>query len=380
MPAATPAVRERSDLCPGALRSFEASDGLIARVRKPGGRLSAPQLRVLAGVAVDLGDGHVELTSRGNLQVRALSSEGAGEFAQRVADAGLLPSVSHERVRNVIASPLSGLDRSADLAPLVEALDAALCERPRLAELSGRFLFALDDGRGDVARVGADITLVACDERATVETLDVPMTDAVATVVALAEAFLDERAAQDSRAWRVKELHEGRARVAARARAALSGRDVRDAARRLPPVVAEPVGPIAQSDGGTALCVLAPLGRLTADQASLLADHAGSRGVRVTPWRSVIVPDLDQPGELAAAAAASGLGVDSASPWYRVSACTGLPGCAKSHADVRTDAQEAATRWRARRVHWSGCERRCGRPADIEVDVVATAEGYVISE
>src|SRR5262249_31900538 len=70
---------------------------------------------------------------------------------------GLLPSLSHDRVRNVLASPLAGLDGGPDLTGIVRALDAALCARPRLAELSGRFLFAVDDGRGDVAGLGADV-------------------------------------------------------------------------------------------------------------------------------------------------------------------------------------------------------------------------------
>lgn len=60
------------------------------------------------------------------------------------------------------------------------------------------------------------------------------------------------------------------------------------------------------------------------------------------------------------------------SPWAGVTACTGLPGCAKSLADVRADAHPGAL---GLPVHYSGCERRCGHPHGTWVDVVATADG-----
>lgn len=380
--SASPITRERSDLCPGALRPFQATDGLIGRVRKPGGLLAAADLRLLAAASLDLGDGRLELTSRGNLQVRALTPDGAREFARRAAAAGLLPSATHERVRNILASPLAGIDAPTDLRSLVDALDAELCARPVLAGLSGRFLFALDDGRGDVARIGADVTVIVAEGRAQVETLDVPVDRAAQAAAAVAEAFLAEREATGSQAWRMRELGEGATAVFERARAALAAAavEVREASRHLPPAPPEPVGLIAQADGGTSLCVLAPFGRLSAAQALLLADHAGQNGLRVTPWRSVVVPDVTDAPALVASAAAAGLGVDAGSPWYRVSACGGLPGCAKSHADVRADALVALDRWPGRRVHWSGCERRCGRPATAHVDVLATGSGYLISE
>ena len=48
-----------------------------------------------------------------------------------VADTGLLPSPTHERVRNIVASPLSGrVGGLADVRGWVEALDRALQADP----------------------------------------------------------------------------------------------------------------------------------------------------------------------------------------------------------------------------------------------------------
>ncbi|MDT3399576.1 nitrite reductase, partial [Streptomyces sp. B1866] len=165
------AGRGRADACPGALRLHPADDGFLARVRVPAGELTARQALVLAAVAEDLGDGLLDLTSRGNLQVRGLGSGCGGEFADRLRAAGLLPSDRHDRVRNVVASPLCGLDGAgyADVRAWARELDALVCgggtagpgAPAELAGLSGRFLFALDDGRGDVAALDADVTLIA---------------------------------------------------------------------------------------------------------------------------------------------------------------------------------------------------------------------------
>ena len=71
MTSAVP-TRPRIDACPGALQTHPAADGALARVRVPGGLLTAAQLRVLAAAARQIGDGHLELTSRGNVQLRGL--------------------------------------------------------------------------------------------------------------------------------------------------------------------------------------------------------------------------------------------------------------------------------------------------------------------
>jgi precorrin-3B synthase len=373
------------------LRLAEAADGFLARVRLPGGLASGEQLRALARLASELGDGRVELTSRGNVQLRGLAVAAAGPLTSELFQAGLLPSLSHDRVRNVLASPLAGLDRGPDLTGIVRALDAALCARPRLAELPGRFLFAIDDGRGDVAGLGADVVATVRAHGAVVNGLAVRDVGQVADVMlAFAEAFLDLRAKLGEAAWRVADLPDG----AERARAAVAARLWLAAApeERRTATGARPVGLVAGETVGTgesaasvrddARCsavLIAPLGRLTAAQVTWVADRVAGRAARVTPWRSVVLPDLDDAAGVLREAAGLGFGTDTGSPWLRVTACAGRPGCASALADVQADAAGLAARWPGRVVHVSGCGRHCGRPAATEIDVTATSEGYQVA-
>ena len=73
-------------------------------------------------------------------------------------------------------------------------------------------------------------------------------------------------------------------------------------------------------------------------------------------------------------------GVDADSPWLRLTACAGRPGCASALADVQADAAAFGARWPDRIVHVSGCGRHCGRPAGTQVDVTATSQGYQVAE
>ena len=368
-PSITPAPA-LVDACPGVLTLHEAADGALARIRIPGGAVTRDGLTALVFAATEFGDGGLDLTSRANVQIRAIDTSERTALADVLSASGLLPSATHERVRNIVASPLAGLDaRGDDVSDIVAALDRDLCARAALADLPGRFLFAVDDGRGDVAALGADVTLVSRGDHVLVESVEVPRAEAVAFALALAEAFLAVRAEQGSSVWRIAELEGGVAALLDRVAAGM--RRVLLLAGAEPPA-----GVVAQPDGRVALVVLVPFGRLLPAHLTFLTGITADRGVRFTPWRSVVVPDMIDATEAAATAAALGLGVDADSPWYRVSACTGRPGCAKALADVRADATAQLVQWPGKQVRWSGCERRCGRPHDTDVDVIATADGY----
>jgi precorrin-3B synthase len=386
-PTAALPARERADACPGALQTHAAADGALARVRVPGGALRSAQLAVLAAAARDLGDGALELTSRGNVQLRGLASGAETELGERLAAAGLLPSRTHERVRNVLASMLSGRSGGlVDVRPWVPAFDAGLCADPQLAGLPGRFLATLDDGRGDVAGLGGDVGLLALDADTVAlllggadSGLRAAPEHAVGLALAATRAFLDERTAQGGTAWRLAELTDGPRRVAARL-----GGELATPAELPPDLVTGPVGAVTQVDGRVALIGVVPLGRLAAAQAELLARLAPE--VQVSPWRSVVVPDLaeDAVDDAAVDLHRTGIVFDAESPWLRVTACAGLPGCAKSRADVRADASAAVASGvlpaDGARQHWAGCERRCGRPRGDVVDVIATGTGYRVEK
>ncbi|MGH1563886.1 nitrite reductase [Mumia sp. DW29H23] len=289
------APRSYADRCPGVLRPWLADDGAIVRVRVPGGSVRTTVLAVLVDLAERWGDGTVLLTSRANLQLRGLpATDGCvpAEVVDAIEALGLLPSWTHERVRNVVASPLTGRHGGlADLRPVVRSLDAALLADPALAALPGRFLFVLDDGRGDVADRPLDLGLVAVDDghaqlRAGTDVWGpvVPLDEAADAVVALARAFLARRGEGASAWWHVDELQRnGRPLLAPWPREAPH-------ADAPPP----PYGPLVQDDGRSALHVAVPDGLLTHDTFRPLRD-TGARTLVVTPWRSVLAVDLEEP-------------------------------------------------------------------------------------
>src|SRR5207253_1446375 len=87
--------------------------------------------------------------------------------------------------------------------------------------------------------------------------------------------------------------------------------------------------------------------------------------------RTIVVPDLDR-----VPAALPDLVDRADSPWGGVTACAGRPHCAKAHADVQRLAHDAAPALgTGLPVHWAGCERRCGQPAERHVEVLAGAGG-----
>lgn len=289
--------RSHADRCPGVLRPWIADDGAIVRLRLVGGELTSQMLTDLMAVAARWADGTVFLTKRANLQLRGIEhakQDGTNcvpvEFVDAITAAGFLPAPTHELVRNIMVSPLSGrVDGRADLFPIARQLDEALCAEPLFAGLSARFLFVLDDGRGDLVDRTLDVGAMAVDaENAQIRIGsdgwgEVVELDAVPEVLLdLAGRFVRARGDEPHAAWHVDELSEPIVEIH-------HARDLRTQVTSPFP----PRGTLTQADGRTAEVIEVPDGVLTHDLATQVLAQAG-RDLIVTPWRSVVLPDLGE--------------------------------------------------------------------------------------
>lgn len=276
--------RNRPDRCPGILRPWPSNDGLLVRLRLPGGRVTTAALTDLVEIAEAHGDGRVHVTTRTNLQVRAMPAVPdtdvlPDDVLVALEATGLLPSRGHDLARNIMASPRTGLaDGCVDLRPLVAALDAELCADPDLGQLPGRFLFVLDDGSGDLRERSCDLGLVALDPiRAQLRVGRgwghvVPLVEAHLHLVEMARRFLAVRGVGPHAAWHVDELATTLSPDQA------PHRDLPD------PSPPPPYGAI---PGGLHLAV-PPEGL---DRAAVARLTAAAPTVVVTPWRGVLVPE-----------------------------------------------------------------------------------------
>ena len=322
------------DACPGALQTHRAADGALARVRLPGGMITAAQLEAVALAAIDFGSSAMELTSRGNIQIRGVPDTVARR--RSLAGAGLLPSHTHERVRNIVASPLSGRIGGV--------------RHPRTGRRTGH-RDAGTSPRSPACRAdscSASTTAAATSPgwlptRASTPSTNPPRSCWPAVTPVCGWRYRRGRRAAGGRHPIHRDARKELAcqRTRRHRRCSTATPVTAQPGTTWPAVTRPPVGWIEQNDGRVALGAAVPLGVLDARDAEYLA--AVDAPMAVTPWRSVLLFDLDEGiADVALRVLAPmGLVFDENSPWLSVSACTGSPGCEHSAADVRADAAAA---------------------------------------
>jgi precorrin-3B synthase len=94
-------------------------------------------------------------------------------------------------------------------------------------------------------------------------------------------------------------------------------------------------------------------------------------GLRLTPWRMILVEGLQQLPEQ------EGLVTRVDDPLLRVVACTGAPACPEAHAETRKLAASLAPRLApGARLHVSGCAKGCAHPSASDITLVGTPDGF----
>jgi precorrin-3B synthase len=388
--------------CPGLSAPMPTGDGLLVRLAQTEA-MRVDAFTGLCAAARRHGNGIVEVTARGSLQVRGLTPRSAPLFAAEVSRLGIATSDGVP----VLTGPLPD-DPGAviDAEPLAAELRLALAEA-QLA-LAPKVSVVIDGGGPlHLDALFADIRLRAVGLReasrwllalqARRATAPPPPEEGGGSPaeeggggIAWLGAIAPERAVDVVLAM-LREI----AGLGPQARAGdlLHSRGV-DALRqefriarvpapeRRPPV--QIIGRHALRDGSLALGIALPFGHAEADTLAELARRAvllGVRTIRPAPDRALMLIGVSpaRAPSLAAAAGELGFIVDADDPRHRIAACPGAPACASGFIAARGLAAALAPRLAGLpdgiAVHISGCAKGCAHPAPAALTVVGEAQG-----
>lgn len=338
--------------CPGALTPMESGDGWIVRVKPFGGRLRRAQADGLASLAAAHGNGVIDLSARGNVQLRGVTQASHTPLIEGLRVLGLVDTdAATEARRNIIVTPfwLPGDETETLAAELTDALVASTLTLP------GKFGFAIDTGaRAVLQNASADIRLELDAGGGLILVADgltrgKPVTSdtAIDQMLELAAWFAQTRGTQK----RMK----GLLKAATPPAGFIVPRQMSDQTQQPGPT---PTG---------ALIGLA-FGQMNAATLAALAKHGA---LRTTPWRMFLIESARSLPEI------DGVITDPDHPLLRVAACVGAPNCPQGLGETRALAAELAPRTsKEALVHVSGCAKGCAHPRSAAHTVVATARGY----
>lgn len=382
----------RKGWCPGALRPMQSGDGLILRVRPRVGTLRLADLLTIAKVAAEFGSGEIDLTNRGNLQLRGLTTASHSQALVTLSETGLIdPDEGAEAIRNIIVDPLSGVDPArADVQPLAAALEEILLTNSMFWQLPAKFGWSFSGTRdarvGDratdimVSSIAPDTYAVFLDGAAEIG-VRLPSNHVVEAVTRLAAVFLELRIRDQS----ISRMKDAVARSGSATIYTAAGLE----SEMLPAVAPDslpvpPVGAHKHSGQIFAVGVGLPFGRIDAHQLQDLcaASQARAGVVRMSPQRVLVFPVADDTRrhEVLTEAERLGLITEPDDPRLFFDVCPGSHGCANATTDTRQDARRLADRLRSQAllpsVHVSGCEKGCARRGAAALTLVARDGRY----
>lgn len=332
--------------CPGAHRPMMSGDGLIVRVRPPAARLTTKQSQQVAALAVELGNGIIDLTSRANLQIRGVQEANYPKLLDGLRAAGLLdPTPEEEARRNILTTPFW---RAGDSTPVL--YDTLVSGLSTLPDLPAKMGVALDTGHHPVlTKASADFRFERGRDGALILRADGALTgQAVSTESA--HAALSELAK-----WFV--MSGGR--ETGRMRKHLQAVSLPE--RFQGSIPAEPAAVPEAGPHHMGFLVGAAFGALEASDLLRILTDSGAVAMRVTPWRMLLLEGASEVN--------SDVFITQPDPKIRaVQACPGAPFCTQAQVETRPFALALSSRVpRGRTLHVSGCTKGCARaqPADV---------------
>uniref|UniRef100_A0A9E7ZV69 Precorrin-3B synthase n=1 Tax=Bosea sp. NBC_00436 TaxID=2969620 RepID=A0A9E7ZV69_9HYPH len=380
--SALPEEALRRGWCPSTLRPMETGDGWLVRLHPPGARLTPAQLRRIAALAVENGSGLIEISARGNLQIRGVTAESHPVLVERLLAEHLVDEHKGDGPQRLtLVSPLAGRDPTS----LIDAIALAAQIEQRAREVTGlpaKLAIVVDDGgtqalhgfAGDIRLVGIRDGRVALCLGDRLWRGPIPAIDAAEAVVTILSAFATLRPGAPEGIRRLRDLSP---------EALESLSPLPEAAAPTPRNPARRAGLFALSDERFAALIGLPFGRCDASTLDRLGAAQDKADIRLSPWRGLAFCDLDRTEADAMLTLANDLGLITSDddPRLSVQACAGSPACSRAEASTMADAAvlaEAAAGLLAGGVtlHVSGCVKACAHPGTADLTLVGRDGRY----
>jgi ferredoxin-nitrite reductase len=378
-------------------------DAYMARLRIPGGRLKAFQLREVAAISRELTSGYIQVTTRANLQLRLVAPKDAPEFLRRLEAVGLTTRGSGaDNIRNLTTNPTAGIDphELIDCHPLVQELAQFILQHREFYDLPRKFNVAFDGGGligsvEDTNDIGVRAVRTdggvhfrvavggATGHKAFARDLGILVApDAVvAVVIAMIRVYIAHGDRTDRKRARLKHLLENWTleRFVSETEKLLGEKleQVTPGAGEEPAAQAVPhshIGAYPQRQPGLSyLGVALAVGQVTAEQldgVARIAERYGSGEIRLTVWQNFIIPNLPDSSIAAVTHELWSLGLDCRQSHVAsgVIACTGNRYCKYSSTDTKGHAQELVRHLEGTvaldtpvNIHFTGCPHSCAQ-------------------
>ena len=372
----------RRGICPGLSQPMATGDGLLVRLTPTGTTMPCEAFAALCTAARNCGNGVIEITSRGSIQIRGLTEDSVKRFAAAVA--GI--DVAFFEGPPVLSDPLAGLDpqETVDAGAVAADLRRAIATASFAAHIGPKVSIAIDGGGAlHLDAVAADVRMRAQAKSACLHVAVGGDAEIATPIGAVAAEHAVEAA---MRMLRV--IAAGGPAVRARDTVATNGaaafcRVITDVLVDLPPPprrpAAEPLGRHALRDGRLAIGLGLAFGHAHAtalEELTRAAAELGATGLRTAPGRALLVLGVTADGARRLADIAQRLGfiVRADDPRRRIVACAGAPICAAGEISTRSLAPSLANAAIAApdapMVHLSGCAKGCACPRAAPLTVV----------
>ena len=372
----------RRGLCPGLSQPMATGDGLLVRLTPTGTTMSCEAFVALCTAARNCGNGVIEITSRGSIQIRGLTEASVKSFAAAVAGIDL----AFGEGPPVLSDPLAGLapEESVDASAIAADLRRAIAAASFAADIGPKVSVAIDSGGTlHLDAVAADVRMRA---QATDARLHVAVGGDAETASPIGAVAAEHAVEAAMRMLRV--IAAGGPAVRARDIVATNGaaafrREIADLLVDLPGPprrpAADPLGTHTLRDGRLAIGLGLAFGHAhatTLEEVTRAAVESGATGYRTAPGRALLVVGVteDGAGHLANIAQRLGFIVRVDDPRRQVVACAGAPICASAEISTRalapSLAKVAVAGADTPMVHLSGCAKGCACPRSAPLTVV----------